>query len=1093
MKKLLISLLLCLAVCALLTACGQKTCEITFVVDGVSHTQTVEIGQTPVFEGSTDKPISGEERYVFTGWFPALKPAEADATYTALYETKSAKTYEVLYKILDGEISSTVYEGEIPVPPAEVTADQETQYTYERFKSFNTELQPATEDTMYVVRYTSELKQFEITFDVDGKKETKTVTAKQLPAYSGGTPVKAGHIFLGWDSPIVIAGGNVTYTAVFSPLTTGDKYRITLSEKGLADAVGQGLSGYTMQNGQKTGPWNAATSLFFLLVEEHDNPGLPYVRDWILKEIRVLIKGGNEPDMAHGAQWSFATVSSAMAMAKNTPSVWNELTAEEKERLDFWMKLMVYTSAFEMNDSSNYTTTPLMQGNFNKNWNPNFRCVGLIPLLAGKAYFGSAKAIDDILLAFDYDATVAKLQAYGYSNALQTYQATTKEIMEGHSAFTTIEGKASSGEGVKHAFTYYGFTLDEPEKILNHLLDYTYSVRTVSKITDSSNPDLYGYIAGDKTSPMEGRMGMITELAGGDAGGLRSSAAYSMADFHMETTALTLLISLGYYDPATDMDRDLMNRVYVGNTDLLFKLREGYYNCSNGKRETEPFQYGYYGMQPLVAELWEEHLSHWIDYQKPAGFFVDYTNEKGESETVKYETADIHLKELPVGYVWYDGSKIYYNSGAAYQFPADDTLTLRAIRGSIAPGVDTATIVVEYEKNLVLAKDSANDVGEFVKTDLYKGWLMVDVVLSVDDPKYIPSVGNVQYKHTGAANPATTLLTFAPNGDIVACDEDKTVISNLAVRTHIVILYNTETGEVDIYNVAGGLLASFVSPNAEGTAGRLAYFYLPKGQAAGADGKERHLNIDVRIGYGFDKPCDITYTEDEIIVLSDSGTTLDALPDGYIWFDGNSTFYRPGATFKFAAGVVPPLIPVRGSIAEGKDTATVIQTDSDTLVLAKDSTNDTSHFKPSGVYSGWILLDLTLSTDAPAYFPAGSSAQYKHLNAANPATGLFSFAENGDIIAAGEAKTVIGNFLNAPAHIYVAYDTISGEIRYFDADLKLLATDARQKNELGTAGRLLYFYMPRFTSAAERHLTFSVTIYENLDGATERTAAVLPQ
>lgn len=73
------------------------TYTITWIVDGVTHTDTVEEGVVPVFVGSTDKESDGQYIYTFKGWSPSVVTATADATYTAVYEQTPVATSPTNY------------------------------------------------------------------------------------------------------------------------------------------------------------------------------------------------------------------------------------------------------------------------------------------------------------------------------------------------------------------------------------------------------------------------------------------------------------------------------------------------------------------------------------------------------------------------------------------------------------------------------------------------------------------------------------------------------------------------------------------------------------------------------------------------------------------------------------------------------------------------------------------------------------------------------------------------------------------------------------------------------------------------------------
>ena len=60
---------------------------VTWSVNGVTTTEVYPQGALPSFKGSTDKPMTDTQLFVFTGWDPELAPVTANVTYTAKYDT----------------------------------------------------------------------------------------------------------------------------------------------------------------------------------------------------------------------------------------------------------------------------------------------------------------------------------------------------------------------------------------------------------------------------------------------------------------------------------------------------------------------------------------------------------------------------------------------------------------------------------------------------------------------------------------------------------------------------------------------------------------------------------------------------------------------------------------------------------------------------------------------------------------------------------------------------------------------------------------------------------------------------------------------
>ena len=66
-----------------------KTYTITWIVDGVTTTETYKHFETPSFKGSTDKAYDDNNHYFFDGWDKEIAEVSGEATYTAVYAEKA--------------------------------------------------------------------------------------------------------------------------------------------------------------------------------------------------------------------------------------------------------------------------------------------------------------------------------------------------------------------------------------------------------------------------------------------------------------------------------------------------------------------------------------------------------------------------------------------------------------------------------------------------------------------------------------------------------------------------------------------------------------------------------------------------------------------------------------------------------------------------------------------------------------------------------------------------------------------------------------------------------------------------------------------
>ena len=152
-------------------------------------------------------------------------------------------------------------------------------------------------------------------------------------------------------------------------------------------------------------------------------------------------------------------------------------------------------------------------------------------------------------------------------------------------------GKGVNGGGTP--FTYKGYTLYELDKILDHVIDFTFSGGPITSdyyfdVTGDGVPDRIGYIIDGTRSPFEGREGLMLEFASGN----RSSTSYNNKNFTILIPSLAVCRCLPVrnaagaetgevlYDVSTR--GDLWERVQVGTEDFLYKLAHGYRCYASG-------------------------------------------------------------------------------------------------------------------------------------------------------------------------------------------------------------------------------------------------------------------------------------------------------------------------------------------------------------------------------------------------------------------------------------------------------------------------------------------------------------------------------
>ena len=178
---------------------------------------------------------------------------------------------------------------------------------------------------------------------------------------------------------------------------------------------------------------------------------------------------------------------------------------------------------------------------------------------------------------------------------------------------------AGTGKGVKIPFTYKDynsgveFEADDLNGLYINLIEFAYKWAVING-NGTPGEDTYAYIMSGATSPFTGQMGMMSEFS---ADSMRSCANYCYLSFKILVPVLTNMKLLGYWDPATETDESLANRMseieqrmYVGNEDLLFKIKEGYwrYDRENSYAITEEKMVNAHGLL-FAKDIWRNFLS----------------------------------------------------------------------------------------------------------------------------------------------------------------------------------------------------------------------------------------------------------------------------------------------------------------------------------------------------------------------------------------------------------------------------------------------------------------------------------------------------
>jgi hypothetical protein len=357
-----------------------------------------------------------------------------------------------------------------------------------------------------------------------------------------------------------------------------------------------------------------STAMFYLALAAYLDPKTAsqkgvLAKDRVLEHIRSLISGGKEPMFSNGPYPGTGMVPLSLTMARLTPVIWNELSAEEAGKAGILMKAAAIMGNWGYNDANNYTTGFSLGGNFEKTWNPNFRCDHLPALMSACLYFGGADAVNEIFTSFDYDAFMKECEAAGFKNITTIWSRTGKKAIEEGGAVTLTNGNAGgSGRGVKIPFVYNGMPLGDIEGIIENLVQYTYGAVVTNDYGAKGQED-YAYILNNGNSPFLGQKGMLFEFMTNDANGIRSDADYCYLSMSVLVPFMTLLKLFYGWDGAAARQKAVDALMYVGNEDLIYKLTEGYHSWSKGAAH-DYFEYSMTGKGYFpVKDLWRKVIN----------------------------------------------------------------------------------------------------------------------------------------------------------------------------------------------------------------------------------------------------------------------------------------------------------------------------------------------------------------------------------------------------------------------------------------------------------------------------------------------------
>jgi hypothetical protein len=331
----------------------------------------------------------------------------------------------------------------------------------------------------------------------------------------------------------------------------------------------------------------------------------------LLEQIRFSITGGNDITANGGYPAQHERyITGMLAIAARTPRVWDQLTGEEKAKVDLVQKAALVASAFVTSDNNPFIAANSKQvaidgdTNLNRGWNPNFREGMAGGLICGVVYFGTPDKATEFLKKYDHAKFVAELERAGLTNIHETFTWKASNPPSGAPTGEQIE------KAVRH-FRYNNAGLEDPMGIYWALTDNTFGAEVSCGLNDGKGTPLpdgtaAGYYLGDcEKLPNKGKLGMLKEFDSFDANGKRSSTLYSYDGFRCNIVNQYLIRVGGYWKdgPVANQCRE---RFAIGATDLWLKIDNGYSNYAKGKKQGDlKADATHHGLQ-FIRPLWDD-------------------------------------------------------------------------------------------------------------------------------------------------------------------------------------------------------------------------------------------------------------------------------------------------------------------------------------------------------------------------------------------------------------------------------------------------------------------------------------------------------
>ena len=294
-----------------------------------------------------------------------------------------------------------------------------------------------------------------------------------------------------------------------------------------------------------------------------------------------------------GAGFDATANTAILALARYTPAVWSRLSADDRNRADWYMRMAAIVGNRKHNEANSCHLSFGLDvgGGSNPNQRPDMRQMSYVWI-----YFGGADTVNAELAAFDYDTYVEQFRAFGWDrNVTEWTKPNVRQITEHGGTFGNC---TVNPDGARRPFTWvrgrqagapldcpgWGYATDGerlPYTPINIFRREEHEYNLGAQVVDRSclpNPAAschqYGRLLSRAPSPYLGQVGMFLEYNINT----RSSPTYVTLGAHLSIVHYAVLAALGFWDRGNPAYDEMADRFRLAMDDARYKNEQGWFD-----------------------------------------------------------------------------------------------------------------------------------------------------------------------------------------------------------------------------------------------------------------------------------------------------------------------------------------------------------------------------------------------------------------------------------------------------------------------------------------------------------------------------------